>query len=126
MFPFPCETGCWRHSLDFVDASRHKSPVPMPIYLYEIVTDDPQVYETFEVLQDLDEPALERHPDTGLPVRRIITAPAVVGSTSSQRERNVLSASNIAAKGFSRYERVGDGTYARTAGNQGPKTFRKP
>lgn len=98
----------------------------MPIYMYEVVTDDPEAYETFEVLQDIGEQALERHPDNGLPVRRIITAPAVVGTTSSQRDRNVLSASNIAAKGFSRYERVGDGTYARTAGTQGPKTFRKP
>lgn len=98
----------------------------MPIYMYEVVTDDPNEYETFEVLQDIDEPAVERHPDTGLPVRRIITAPAVVGTSSSQRERNVLSAGNIAAKGFSRYERVGNGTYARTAGHQGPKSFRKP
>ena len=98
----------------------------MPIYMYEVVTDGPNEHETFEVLQDLHEPPLETHPKTGLPVRRIISAPAVVGSTRSQHDRNILSAGNIAAKGFSRYERVGDGTYARTAGTQGPKTFRKP
>ena len=98
----------------------------MPIYTYDVVTDDPHEHETFEVLQDVSEPPLETDPDSGRPVRRIISAPAVVGSTRSQRERNVLSESNIAAKGFSRYERVGDGTYARTAGNKGPTTFRKP
>jgi predicted nucleic acid-binding Zn ribbon protein len=98
----------------------------MPIYTYEVVTDDPTERDTFEVLQDVSEPPLETEPETGRPVRRIISAPAVVGSTRSQRDRNVLSDSNIAAKGFTRYERVDHGTYARTAGTKGPKTFRKP
>jgi len=98
----------------------------MPIYMYEVVTDDPNEKQTFEVLQDLNEPALERHPETGQPVRRVISAPSVVGASRSQHERNVLSDRNIAAKGFSRYERTGSGTYTRTAGSQGPRTFRKP
>lgn len=98
----------------------------MPIYLYEIVTDDPDHRRTFEVVQDVNEAPLTVDPESGLPVRRLISAPAVVGTTRSSSQRNVLSDRNIASKGFTRYERTGDGTYARTAGTHGPKTIRRP
>ncbi len=46
----------------------------MPIYVYQIVT--PQGDGAiFEMLQPLHAPALTRKPDTGEPVRRVITAP---------------------------------------------------
>ena len=46
----------------------------MPTYLYETVPHDPNAERRrFEVRQGFDEPALTRDPETGLPVRRVIS-----------------------------------------------------
>lgn len=46
----------------------------MPTYLYETVPDSPAVPpERFEVRQGFSDPALEVHPATGAPVRRVIS-----------------------------------------------------
>ena len=42
----------------------------MPIYVYETVTEPRR---QFEVKQSMKDPALVTHPDTGEPVRRIIS-----------------------------------------------------
>lgn len=56
----------------------------MPTYVYRIKSlpdDDPRAF--FELRQSMSEPALERHPETGEPVERVICAPALLGSSSS-------------------------------------------
>ena len=46
----------------------------MPTYLYETVpTATDEAVVRFELRQGFSEPALERHPDSGLPVRRVIS-----------------------------------------------------
>lgn len=46
----------------------------MPTYLYETVPDSSAVPpERFEVRQGFSDPALEVHPATGVPVRRVIS-----------------------------------------------------
>ncbi|MEO0812259.1 MAG: FmdB family transcriptional regulator [Myxococcota bacterium] len=92
--------------------------------MYETIVRDGEEPLQFEVTQRMAEPALTKHPETGEPVRRILTAPAVVLKHSSRRERNVLSGQNLARNGFTRYERTGDGSYERTAGTGGPKKIR--
>lgn len=47
----------------------------MPIYVYEIVKPDDTGGEQFEVLQRMSEAALKVHPQSGLPVRRVIQCP---------------------------------------------------
>jgi predicted nucleic acid-binding Zn ribbon protein len=42
----------------------------MPTYIYETISTTP---ERFEVRQRFDEPALTSHPETGEPVRRVMT-----------------------------------------------------
>ena len=46
----------------------------MPVYVYETIpqsnTDFPQ---TFELRQSMSEPCLTAHPDTGAPVRRVLS-----------------------------------------------------
>jgi hypothetical protein len=42
----------------------------MPTYVYESV--EPP-HERFEISQRMADPALTRHPDTGVPVRRVIS-----------------------------------------------------
>jgi len=47
---------------------------PMPIYTYETIPKKPgEEPERFEVRQSIFSKALERHPETGVPVRRVIT-----------------------------------------------------
>lgn len=93
----------------------------MPIYRYQIISDDPAERQIFEVMQRISEPALTHHPETGQPVRRIITAP----STVRMGKGDVLASKNLAKNGFTKYEKTGDGTYTRTAGTQGPKTIHR-
>jgi predicted nucleic acid-binding Zn ribbon protein len=93
----------------------------MPIYRYQVISDDPAERHVFEVMQRISDAALTHHPDTGQPVRRIITAPGTV----RMGKGDVLSSNNLSKNGFTKYERTGDGTYTRTAGTQGPKTIRK-
>ncbi len=51
----------------------------MPIYEYEILSQDGTPKGIFETMQKMSEPALTRHPVTGEPVRRILS-PTFVGS----------------------------------------------
>ncbi len=52
----------------------------MPIYEYEILSQDGTPKGTFETMQKMSEPALTRHPVTGEPVRRILS-PTFVGQS---------------------------------------------
>jgi predicted nucleic acid-binding Zn ribbon protein len=46
----------------------------MPTYIYETIPAFPDERpERFEVRQSMMDPPLKRHPETGVPVRRIIT-----------------------------------------------------
>lgn len=45
----------------------------MPTYVYETVPPRGIEPERFEWRQSMNEPALERHPESGLPVRRVIS-----------------------------------------------------
>ena len=88
----------------------------MPIYVHETIPADDAEPTRFEVMQRMSEPALTEHPETGEPVRRVITAPALALKHSTHRERDVLSSDNLSRHGFSRYERARERTYERTAG----------
>ncbi len=95
----------------------------MPTYVYETISEDEAEYDRFEIYQKLCEPALTEHPESGLPVRRVICAPAVVSRLHSKdiaKDNKRLS-----QLGFTKYEKTGDGKYERTAGTAGPKTFDK-
>lgn len=85
----------------------------MPLYTYQVVGEE----EYFEVEQRMVDPPLQAHPVTGAPVRRVITAPALVLAHGAGREGDILSDKNVAEKGFSRYRRVESGVYEKTAGN---------
>ena len=46
----------------------------MPTYIYETIPSDPHALpRRFEVRQAMDEPPLEADPETGMPVRRVIS-----------------------------------------------------
>jgi hypothetical protein len=93
----------------------------MPIYVYETLEETAADGQRFEILQRISDPPLQTHPDNGKPVRRVITAPNVVGKHGPSQGRDLLSDKSLEKNGFTRYEKVGDGSYERTAGNKGPK-----
>lgn len=92
----------------------------MPTYVYETQLPDNQPGPTFEVVQRMSEPALTHHPDTGQPVRRVLQAPHIGGQWSDSRDRQRMSDRGLAANGFTKYVKTGDGSYEKTTG-EGPR-----
>ena len=95
----------------------------MPTYEYEVVLPDGSGGERFEVVQPMRDDALTEHPETGEPVRRVISAPNVGGKHSAASEKNQLSDKNLDRLGFTKYVR-GDKGYEKTAGS-GPERINK-
>ena len=94
----------------------------MPTYVYEIIRDDDQPGETFEVVQAMSDSPLKRHPETGEPVRRVILAPNIAGKWTSFGAKAALSDKNLARTGLTKYVKSGDGKYEKAAGS-GPDTL---
>jgi hypothetical protein len=93
----------------------------MPIYVYETIENNGGPGRRFEVLQRISDPPLETDPKSGRPVRRVITAPNVGGRHGPSSSRDLLSDKNLERTGFTKYEKTGEGSYQRTAGNKGPE-----
>jgi len=93
--------------------------ITMPIYVYEVVRDDNQDGETFEILQGLNDPPLTQHPESGKTVRRCLSVPSITGTWSDSKNKSRLSDKNLSDKGFTKYVKAGDGMYEKRAG-KGP------
>ena len=81
----------------------------MPIYCYEPrdgAAGCEHCRAGFEVLQDLDEPALTQCPECGAPVERVIAPPRIGRSISALDDR-------AKAAGFSKLQRLGKGEYEK-------------
>jgi putative FmdB family regulatory protein len=90
----------------------------MPIYVYVPSGDGcPTCREGIERLQRLSDPPLERCPDCGATVERVIAAASVVMGGA-----HLLREDHVAKKGFTQYRKVGKGKYEKTAG-KGPPTI---
>ncbi len=94
----------------------------MPTYVYQVIEDDGSDGEVFEVFQKMSDPALETHPETGKPVRRLIQAPNISGKWSESATNRMLSDKNLDRIGFTKYHRAGYGTYEKRACS-GPPTI---
>lgn len=92
----------------------------MPIYEYEVILPDGEGGERFEVLQKMGDPPLTEHPDTGDPVRRVITAASIAGHFSEMKSAGRLSDKNLERQGFTKYVKTGDGQYEKRVGS-GPR-----
>ncbi|MBP9208505.1 MAG: hypothetical protein KBG28_31340 [Kofleriaceae bacterium] len=57
----------------------------MPTYVYEAIVPDGAPAPTFEFQQRMSDPPLTTHPETGQPIRRIMTAPNL-GGVAAGRE----------------------------------------
>jgi predicted nucleic acid-binding Zn ribbon protein len=95
---------------------------PMPTYVYAVVKPDGSLGDHFEVVQKMSDAPLSTHPETGEPVQRVPQAPMVGGAHSDAADKRKLSDANLDRMGFTKYQKVGDGKYEKTAG-EGPKTI---
>jgi len=55
----------------------------MPIYEYEVLNEDGTPKGIFETTQKMSDPALTRHPETGEPLRRILSRTFVGSARAS-------------------------------------------
>jgi hypothetical protein len=94
----------------------------MPTYVYQVIEADGSDGEVFEVEQKMSDPPLAAHPESGLPVRRLIQPPNLPGKWTDRATKNTLSDKNLDRLGFTKYQRAGDGTFEKRAGS-GPKTI---
>ena len=89
----------------------------MPTYIYQVITDDGSEGEVFEVVQPMSEQPMAKHPETGVPVRRIPALPNIAGKWSDMKGKGQMSNKNLDRMGFTKYERAGDGHYEKKAGS---------
>lgn len=95
----------------------------MPIYVYEVITEDGSPGAQFEVVQGIKDPPLTEHPETGEPVQRVIQPPFIGGSWSeSAMHKSVADDKKLDRLGFTKYVKSGDGVYEKRAG-KGPDVF---
>jgi len=97
----------------------------MPFYEYEVVRPDGKPGRRFTVRQRMSDPPLEVDPETGEPVRRLISAPQLPGKFSDQAATRTLKDDRkLGELGFTKYVRTADGTYEKRAG-KGPKHIKR-
>ncbi len=89
----------------------------MPVYVYEIIEPDGSQGERFEVIQKMADDPLTEHPESGRPVRRVITPPNIAGNYSDHATNQKLSNKNLDRLGFTKYEKAGGGFYEKKAGD---------
>ena len=95
----------------------------MPRYEYEIILADGETGERFEVWQRMADKPLTHHPETGQPVRRVISAPVIPGERSDMKLSSTLKNDRkLGEMGFTKYVKTSDGTYEKRAGD-GPASI---
>ncbi|HEX8551239.1 MAG TPA: zinc ribbon domain-containing protein [Abditibacteriaceae bacterium] len=99
----------------------------MPIYEYIALTDGCALCDgRFEEIQSASDEPFTECPACEAPCQRVISRPARAHVNRSAGGE-LLSNDNIARNGFLKYERSGDNTWTRTAGDDssGPPTLER-
>lgn len=96
----------------------------MPTYVYQEILEDGSDGDCFEIVQRMSEDALTKHPQTGRPVRRVLTAPRFTTKYSDAHDKTRLSDSNLKARGFTKYVKGDDGKYEKVLGS-GPDLIKR-
>ncbi len=96
----------------------------MPTYVYAVVNPDGTLSDHFECVQKMSEDALVQHPESGKPVQRVPQRPMLGGQHSTAADKRKTSDANLDRLGFTKYQKVGDGRYEKTAG-AGPDTIKR-
>lgn len=96
----------------------------MPLYVYEEVLPDGSGGAVFEFIQSIHESAFTTHPETGVAIRRRVTAPWMPKAFGKHDKKEQLSDKNLEGLGFTKYVKGKNG-YEKTAGD-GPELIRRP
>ncbi len=88
----------------------------MPTYVYREIMEDGSAGDVFEVVQRMADTAIEVHPTTGRPVRRVLQPPGLPLKHGDSATKSSLDNRNLERLGFTKYEKAGDGMYEKTAG----------
>lgn len=97
----------------------------MPTYVYEVITENGEEGERFEVIQLMSEEPLSAHPETGEPVRRVILPPNIAGRwTDRTVNKNVNDDGKLERLGFTKYVKTETGRYEKTIG-AGPDVIKR-
>ena len=97
------------------------------MYEYVVIHEDGSEGERFEVIQSIHAEPLTKHPETGAPVRRVISRPAppkVIGGT--RQTKPDLSDRSLEKLGFTKYKKAGGKgrKYEKVAGD-GPDLIQR-
>lgn len=97
----------------------------MPLYVYEDVQEDGSAGSTvYELIQSIHDAPLTHHPETGVPIRRKVTAPWMPKGFGKHDPKQQLSDKNLESLGFTKYVK-GKRGYEKTAGD-GPEMIKRP
>jgi hypothetical protein len=92
------------------------------LYSYQIINEDGSPGEVIELMRHINDPPLTRHPETGAPIRRLISTPSIAGRHTDRAVKNMLNDNKrLGELGFTKYERTGKGVMERKAGTKGPR-----
>lgn len=93
----------------------------MPLYEYRAAGKKScsACVDRLEVFQKMSDAALEKCPQCGAKITKLLSSPTIHGAGS-----NVLSNKNLGEKGFTKYVKAGDGFYEKKAG-KGPDVIRR-
>jgi hypothetical protein len=97
------------------------------MYEYVVIRKDGSEGERFEVMRSIQAPTLTKHPETGEPVRMVISQtgpPKVIGST--RQGKPDLSDRSLENLGFTKYKKTGasGSKYEKVAGD-GPDMIKR-
>jgi predicted nucleic acid-binding Zn ribbon protein len=99
----------------------------MPMYEYVVIRKDGSEGAPFEVMQSISAAPLKKHPDTGEPVRRIISrtaVPKVIGG--SRQTKPDMSDRNLERLGFTKYKKTGgSGSKYEKITGEGPSSIER-
>ena len=95
----------------------------MPIYVYDVIEADGSSGERLEIFQKMADPPLTAHPESGKPVRRVITAAFLGGKNPLAPSKEKLSDRHLEKMGFTKYVKAG-GHYEKTIGD-GPDLIKR-
>ena len=70
----------------------------------------------------MTDPPLAKHPESGQPVRRLVTRPNLSLQWSEASDKNKLSDKNLGRLGFTKYENTGGGRFEKRTGD-GPSSI---
>ena len=92
----------------------------MPTYVYEVISEDGEPGERFEVVQKMTDDPLTVHPESGLAVRRVFLPFQIAGPTSSVKtDRALADDGKLERMGFTNYVKSDEGKYEKVVG-KGP------